>query len=157
MDEPDIQFELRPLAAADCQAVSDLLQEYAKDEILLWRTPEDILAHLECFRVAVADGTVGGCVALHDYGNGLIELRSLAVARHLWGRGCGRALVSDAVAAAAEGRNIRVFALTLRVDFFENCGFTVGDKLFFPEKVWSDCQYCHKRDRCDETAVYIDL
>jgi amino-acid N-acetyltransferase len=31
------------------------------------------------------------------------------------------------------------------------------DKALFPEKIWSDCQACPKRDRCDEEAVLREV
>jgi len=44
-------------------------------------------------------------------------------------------------------------ALTYAVSFFVRNGFEVVDKEIFPEKVWTDCMNCPKRNACDEIAV----
>jgi N-acetylglutamate synthase-like GNAT family acetyltransferase len=60
----------------------------------------------------------------------------------------------------AEARRLRyptIFALTRAVGFFEKLGFVVTGKERFPEKVWRDCVLCPLQQRCDETAVVMDL
>lgn len=137
--------------------VAALLQHYAAREILLWRTPEDILAHAQDFLVTEDDNGITGCVALHDYGSGLYEIRSLAVTPAQTGRGLGGALVGGCIdRARARGGN-EVFALTRQVDFFVHLGFRQVDRERFPDKVWRDCRLCPHRDCCDETAVALTL
>ena len=53
--------------------------------------------------------------------------------------------------------NWRLFALTLRPDFFSSLGFEEVPKSLFPEKIWSDCSKCAKRSRCDETAMLLKV
>ncbi|HMP42359.1 MAG TPA: hypothetical protein PKA05_18420, partial [Roseiflexaceae bacterium] len=50
-----------------------------------------------------------------------------------------------------------IFALTRAVGFFTKLGFVVTGNERFPEKVWRDCVLCPLRDRCDETAVVLEL
>ena len=56
-----------------------------------------------------------------------------------------------------ELRPARVFALTYRANFFCRLGFRIVSKELFPQKIWSDCSVCPKKDRCDETAVLMEL
>ena len=55
------------------------------------------------------------------------------------------------------GGPFRVFALTYQEKFFRHLGFRIVDKSLFPEKIWSDCAVCPKKDRCDEIAVLMEI
>jgi len=66
-------------------------------------------------------------------------------------------LVQGAIALACKRHAKRIFALTMRPRLFQRLGFKVVDKELFPQKVWSDCSKCPKRDCCDEVAVSLDL
>ena len=107
--------------------------------------------------MAELNGEVIACVALHDYSAGLFEIRSLAVVPEYNAQGIGRQLVLKAIDQAGAKSGKRVFALTKKGAFFEKLGFQQGEKELFPQKVWQDCQLCHKRDRCDEDAYYFDI
>ena len=155
MSNDDIH--IRQATPGDCEAIAVILDEYAREEVLLWRTRDDIMARIAKFLVAESGDEVVGCVALHPYGNGLYEIRSLAVEKQWTGKRIGSLLTTASVEHARDENGIRVFALTRKVDFFLRCGFEISDKNFFPQKVWADCATCHKRDRCDETAVHVDL
>ncbi len=153
----DLTVTIRPMAPDECKAIAKILEYYAAREILLWRTAEDILAHVESFLVATCDDEILGCIALHDFEGGLFELRSLAVRHDLTGLGIGRQLVDAAIAVGRERGAIRLFALTSKQDFFSRFGFHSVPKEEFPQKVWRDCQQCRKRDACDETAVTFSI
>ncbi len=145
------------MVADEVAAVAATLQYYASRAVLLWREPEEILAHLDSFLVAADQESVRGCVALQDFGNGLYEVRSLAVHHEYTGRGIGAALVQGSIAKARGQQAREVFALTKKVAFFQRFGFRLEAKERFPQKVWRDCQKCPKREHCDETAVAIWL
>ena len=98
-----------------------------------------------------------GCVAMYGYGNGLYELRSLAVEKEWNGQGIGRLLTNASIEHVHRLGGLRFFALTRKIEFFLKAGFVLSEKDFFPQKVWADCVSCHKRDRCDESAVHIDF
>lgn len=156
MDAGPAAAAVRALQPTDVEAVARILQHYASQEILLWRTPADIQAHAANFLVAEAGGAVVGCVALQDYDDDRYELRSLAVAEGQTGRGIGSALVQAALDLAQARGARELFALTRRVAFFAGRGFRVVPKERFPQKVWRDCLRCRKRDCCDETAVAVE-
>ncbi len=145
----------RKMNSDEAGAIAAILQHFATKAVLLWRTTEDILAHEHSFFVAESDGDVMGCVALHDYGNGLYELRSLAVREDCQGFGLGGFLVRELVAESQRIGATALFALTKKTDFFSKMGFVIEEIDQFPEKIWKDCQLCPKRDRCDETPVVI--
>lgn len=151
------QVTIRPLRAEDCETVAELMAHYARKEILLWRTADDLKRHLHDFLVAELPGRVVGCVGLRNYGRGLFEVRSLAVAPELRELGIGKRLLAGAIAAARRHGCQRLFALTTSPDFFCRNGFSEAARSEFPEKIWSDCRGCFKRDRCDEVAVRLLL
>ncbi|MGZ8513057.1 MAG: argininosuccinate synthase, partial [Candidatus Limnocylindria bacterium] len=86
---------------SDVDAIGRINERYARRGILLSRTPEEIAEQIGSFRVAELDGAVCGIAALRDYGDGLGELRSLAVDEAVQGRGlgtcsCGRSCATHA-------------------------------------------------------------
>ena len=141
----------------DAYKIPELLAPWVARQIVLPRTAQDILKHLANFLVARCDGALVGVVAVRDFGDGLNEIRSLAVASGFEGAGLGSALVQGAIGLARKRYAKRIFALTMRPRLFQRLGFKVVDKELFPQKVWSDCSKCPKRDCCDEVAVSLDL
>jgi amino-acid N-acetyltransferase len=142
----------------DVDSIWRLLGVYAERRLLLPREKSDIRARLPVFTVAELDGRFAGCVAVRDFGAGLFEIRSLAVPEEFNGRWIGTSLVHGAVERLrATPPPRRVFALTLRPGLFVRAGFKVVDKSLFPQKIWSDCSQCPKKDCCDETAVLLEL
>lgn len=149
------QVILRPAEPQDVHNIHLLLHDYATEGVLLDRSEEDITHYLENFTVAVDENSdLLGCMAVRDFGNDLLEVRSLAIRRDLRKSGIGRKLIAKAVERLNNARQTyRLFALTLQPGFFERLGFEVVEKELFPEKIWADCIHCPKQDRCDEIAV----
>jgi len=149
---------VRPARPEDVDGILELLDSYAKDRVLLPRTREDLLSRLGNFLIAEKDGKIVGCGALRDYEGNLYEVRSLAVHRDFNGYGIGSKIVTESL-KKVKGKNepVRVFALTYRPHFFKRLGFEIVSKDEFPEKIWSDCSICRKKDCCDEIAVLIRL
>ena len=146
---------LRAAVPEDASGIAGLLHSYAVDGVLLDRSEEDILFYLANFTVAVdADGSLLGCMAVRDFGNDLLEVRSLAIRQNLRRSGIGRRLVEKAIQRLdAERGSYRLFALTLQPGFFERLNFNIVEKELFPEKIWADCSHCPKQHCCDEYAV----
>lgn len=147
-------MKLRKAVPADVPAIYRLVNEFARQGIMLRRTMLQLCQHLREFTVACDDGgnVIGvGALALlwHDLG----EVRSLAVAPEWHGQGVGRAVVEALVAEAEALGLVRVFALTYQQAFFERLGFQVVKKETLPQKVWTDCVVCPKFHACDEIAV----
>jgi len=152
-----IALKLRPAAEGDVEQIWEILAKYSRLRLLLPRSRDDIRAVLSSFHVAEVDGRFAGCVALRDFGGGLYEVRSLAVPEELGGMGVGTALVKELLEHVATLKPCRLFALTYRSAFFKHLGFRVVDKSLFPEKIWSDCSICPKKESCDETAVLMEF
>ena len=148
---------MRPATEKDIESIWELLAVYSKKRLLLPRTREEIRERLPSFIVAEQRGVFSGCVALRDFGGRLYEIRSLAVPEGLNGAGIGTALVSEAVSRLKASAPCRIFALTYRARLFQRAGFRIVDKSLFPQKIWSDCSLCPKKESCDETAVLLEL
>lgn len=148
---------VRPADSGDVEAIFELLELYSASGIVLKRSKEDIAGYLKNFIVAVDNGSVCGCCAARDFGNNLLEVRSLVVAPECQGQGIGKKLVSFIIDRLdRERKSWRLFTLTLQVAFFQSLGFHVVEKEIFPEKIWSDCSKCSKFHCCDETALLLE-
>ncbi|MFA4943831.1 MAG: GNAT family N-acetyltransferase [Lentisphaeria bacterium] len=155
-----ILHKLRPARLADAEVLVGLIAPYVESGLVLPRSAAEVREQAGQFLVAEnGTGAIVGCVALRDYGAGLVEIRSLAVAPAFGNHGIGSHLVESAVALAKERGAARIFALTMRPHLFCRLGFhEVAKERWlreFPQKVWNDCRFCRKRDRCDETAVLL--
>ena len=146
-------MRLRNAAESDVPSLLALINGYAERGLLLSRTEASLRARLADFTVAEVDGQVAGCAALTDLGPGLAEVRSLAVAAELAGRGIGGALVEHLVAQAGRRGFHEVLALTRRTSFFEALGFQATRRERFLDKLMVDCQTCPLNLCCDETAM----
>ena len=147
---------IRKARLADAQAISDLVNHFAAQGLLLSRDPEDVSQHIRDFFVAESDRIVA-CCALRTGWADLAEVRSLAVSESHRGQGIASALVKEALREARELGYQRVFALTYVPDFFARLGFVRVDKTTLPQKIWTDCVKCPKFPQCDEVAVAITL
>ncbi len=158
LDESRAKIIIRKAVETDIEAICTLMKLYAAAQIVLPRDHRDILEHLGNFWVATSSDKFAGCVAVRDFGNDLFEIRSLAVAPELTGQRIGSSMIKNLIAHfRAQRRPIRLFALTYRANFFINLGFSLVNKEQFPEKIWSDCAKCPKREHCDEDALLISL
>lgn len=137
----------------DAPRVHELIAEYSREEILLPRSLAEICENIRDFAVVESGGDVVGCGALHFYGDDLAEVRSIAVARELQGRGAGRLVVEALLAEARQHRVGRVCLFTRIPDYFARLGFVPVAHESLPQKIWKDCLKCPRFYRCDETAM----
>jgi len=150
-------MNVRQAKIQDARAINALINEYAEQDMMLFRSLADIYENLRSFHVAEEDGRVVGCCALHIIWQDLAEIKSLAVDQSRKGAGIGKALVEASLTHAKDIGLPQVFALTLEPAFFEKLGFERVDRDELPMKVWSDCARCPKQDHCDETALIKNL
>lgn len=157
---------VRPAVYPDVAGIAALVNDQARRGNLLPRSPQSIAATIGDWIVAAVPSGNGpdsweqeilGCVSLLSYPSGLVEVRSLAVQDSAQGLGIGRRLMEALMEEARQRQIATLFALTRVVGFFEQFGFAVTDRHRFPEKVWQDCWQCPLRERCDETAVILEL
>jgi argininosuccinate synthase len=107
----------------DVDAILQINERFARRGILLSRTPEEIAEAIGTFRVSELDGEVVGIAALRDYGDGIGELRSLAVSDTVQGRGMGEMLVRSIVKDARDAGMTRLYVLTANPGYFALHGF----------------------------------
>ena len=149
---------VRSARIADARPIHQLLLKYAGDGLMLPRSLSDIYEYIRNFYVYEdQDGRVVGAVCLQISWEDLAEVRSLAVAEAVSGRGIGRALVEQCLDEARTLGLPKVFALTYKVSFFNKLGFHEIEKSELPHKIWGDCIKCAKFPECDETAMMIKL
>ena len=146
-------MEVRSAKIPDVKTIYSLINSYAEQDKMLFRSMADIYENLQSFSIADINDNVVGCCALQIIWADLAEIKSLAIDEKNTGKGTGKMLVADAIEKAGQLGLTRVFALTLEPEFFEKLGFRVIEKDALPMKVWSDCARCPKQDHCDETAV----
>jgi amino-acid N-acetyltransferase len=141
---------------SDTRSILNLIGHYSAKGLMLPRSFAQVVEKVRDFNVALdgGDGTqVKGIVALHVVGEDLAEVRSLAVAEELQGKGVGRQLMEMCLKDAQEMRLPRIFTLTYQTAFFDKLGFTKVEKLTLPQKIWGDCVHCAKFSDCDEIAM----
>ena len=152
------EITIRCARLGDMKQVERLINRFAKSNLMLPKTQEQLSRHFREFVVAVdAENRVVGCGALRVYSESLAEISSLAVEESTHGRGVGRQLVERLIDEARGLGLTTVFALTLQELFFHRLGFRTVTKERFPLKVWADCRMCPKLHACDEIAVAYDL
>ncbi|HEB69362.1 MAG TPA: N-acetyltransferase [Desulfobulbus sp.] len=139
----------------DVRAIHALLQGFADQGLLLARSISSLYDQLRDF-IVYDDGGVLGVCSLHISWDNLAEIRSLAVAPEVQGRGVGTRLVSSCLDEAESLEIGQVFVLTYQADFFRKLDFVDKDKKDLPHKIWSDCLHCPKFPDCDEEALLWD-
>jgi amino-acid N-acetyltransferase len=150
-------IEIRKALTKDAVVIHKLVNDFAKQEVMLPRTLLSVYENIRDFHVAVEDGRVVGCSALHFTWGDMAEVRSLAVDPEAGGQGIGRMLVEANIAEARAHSLVQVYAFTYVTGFFDKLGFRVVPHEEMPRKVWMDCVNCHKFNCCDEVAMVLDL
>ena len=148
-----LSMNIRSAKISDVKAIYSLINFYAEQDEMLFRSMADIYKNLQAFTVVELEGNVIGCCALEIIWSDLAEIKSLAVDEANTEKGIGKMLVTAAAEQARQLGLQRLFALTLKPDFFEKLGFEIVEKETLPMKVWSDCAKCPKQQNCDEIAV----
>ena len=117
----------------DVRAIHALLQGFADQGLLLARSISSLYDQLRDFIVYDNGGVLGVC-SLHISWDNLAEIRSLAVAPEVQGRGVGTRLVSSCLDEAESLEIGQVFVLTYQADFFRKLDFVDKDKKDLPHK-----------------------
>jgi N-acetylglutamate synthase-like GNAT family acetyltransferase len=147
----------RKAKTSDAPEIFRLIAQFAAQGFLLPRNEEEIRRNISHFLVLEEKGRLLSCVGLESYGAELAEVRSLAVAEDLQGRGLGAQLIEYALEEARRREIARVFAVTHAPKFFLRQGFTTVSRQTLTEKIERDCHGCPKRRSCRLTAVVATL
>jgi amino-acid N-acetyltransferase len=150
-------LQVRKARMRDIQPMLALINDYARDGIMLPRTEFELSEGVRDFSVILDQDTLVGCAALHFYGPTIAEVRSLAVSPTLRGQGSGRVLMEALEAEARDFGLSALFAFTYVPGFFEKLGYHEVERGELPLKAWKDCLRCPKFQACDEIAVLKPL
>jgi amino-acid N-acetyltransferase len=150
-------MKIRKATLNDADGILDLINVHAEIGQMLFRSREDVCAHIQDFLIAEKDGRIVGACGLSFGPGSLVEVRSLAVLPDYYRQGFGTALVNESIAQATLAECDRIFVLTYAIPVFEKLGFRIISMDQLPDKIWKDCQGCRKQDHCDETAMIRDL
>ncbi len=148
---------IRKARIKDIERIQELINQFAKQELMLPRSLSDLYESLRDFLVYEHNQRIVGCCALHIIRQGLVEIRSLAVNRHHQNKGIGRQLVNAAIVEAKQLGCESVFLLTYIPDYFKSFGFRKISKEKLPHKIWVECINCPKFPDCKEVALIKKL
>ena len=105
-----MDITIQPADEADIDGILTIVNAYAAQNLMLPRTPEQILSVLADFLVAEHEGRVVGCGSNVPLTPELVELRSLAVLPEYRSTGLGQRLV-EALVAKARGTALPRYVL----------------------------------------------
>jgi amino-acid N-acetyltransferase len=116
-------IEVRPACTSDIKGIHNLIANFASDGRMLQKETVTLYESVQEFMVAVEDGQVVGCGALHVLWEDLAEVRSVAITENLRGNGIGNQILERIIDRARELGLSRIFCLTFETKFFGRHGF----------------------------------
>ncbi|ASY28242.1 amino-acid N-acetyltransferase [Candidatus Planktophila limnetica] len=116
-------MEIRPARTSDIKGIRTLIDTYAVGKRLLTKETVTLYESVQEFSVAIDNGEVVGCAALHVLWEDLAEVRTVAVIERLRGTGVGHQLMQAIEERAREIGVKRIFCLTFETTFFGRHGF----------------------------------
>jgi amino-acid N-acetyltransferase len=144
---------IRKARVKDLKTIQSLINAFAKKDLMLPRSLNELYENIRDFWVAEHDGKVIGCAALHICWDDLAEIKSVAVVTHKQGKGIGRRLVDVCIDEARMLGSRKVFVLTYKPGFFNKFGFRRIRNSALPHKIWAECINCCKFPNCKELAL----
>jgi amino-acid N-acetyltransferase len=150
---PDTATAIRRARVDDVQRLYELISYYAARDVMLHRPLDTLYNKVREFYVVEAEGEVVGCAALRIVWRDLAEVVSLVVHPDFHGHNLGRKLVAALFTEARELAIPTVCTLTLQPGFFSRLGFRELPKVHLHHKLWQDCDFCPKKERCDEVPM----
>jgi len=148
---------LRHATVKDAQQIQDLIMHYAKKDMILPRSLNELYENVRDFVVLEKKGTIIACGALHVCWEDLSEVKSLAVSPRYKRKGYGSRIVKYLLKESETLGVRKVFTLTYQVEFFKAMGFRIVSMETLPKKIWAECIKCVRFSSCNETALIINL
>ena len=145
--------EIRPAKSTDIKGIRALIDTYAPQRRLLSKETVTLYESVQEFTVAIDNGVVVGCGALHVLWEDLAEVRTVAVAEHLRRKGVGHQILEAVIARARTIGVSRIFCLTFETEFFGKHGFEEIQGTPVEPEVYS--QLLHSYDT--GIAEFLDL
>jgi amino-acid N-acetyltransferase len=116
-------IEVRPARTSDIKGIHKLIVEFASGGRMLQKETVTLYESVQEFVVAVDNGKVIGCGALHVLWEDLAEVRSVAISEELRGKGIGNQILERIIEKAHDLGLSRIFCLTFETKFFGRHGF----------------------------------
>lgn len=114
---------VRPARAPDVKGIRDLVGPYVASRAIVPKPAVSYYEGLSEFRVIEFEGEIVACGAIHVMWDDVAEVRTVAVAPRVKGRGVGSTLLTALLADARRLGVSRVFCLTFETRFFGRHGF----------------------------------
>ena len=118
-----MSIEIRPAKTQDISCIRALIDTYTLGGRLLNKETVMLYEDVQEFTVAIEDGVVVGCGALHVLWEDLAEVRTVAVVDKLKGQGVGHEILEAIINRARVIGVSRIFCLTFETAFFGRHGF----------------------------------
>ena len=118
-----MSIEIRPAKTQDIPGIRALIDTYTLGGRLLNKETVMLYEDVQEFTVAIEDGVVVGCGALHVLWEDLAEVRTVAVVDKLKGQGVGHEILEAIINRARVIGVSRIFCLTFETAFFGRHGF----------------------------------
>ena len=148
---------IRKAKIEDIKQAQDLINSYARQDLMLPRSLNELYENIRDFWMAVQGKKIIGCCALHVSWGDLTEIKSLAVAKKEQKRGIGRELVSACLREAKDLGAKKIFVLTYKPEYFRKFGFRRIKHSALPHKIWAECINCPKFPDCHEIPLVKQL
>ena len=118
-----MSIEIRAAKTQDIPGIRALIDTYTLGGRLLNKETVMLYEDVQEFTVAIEDGVVVGCGALHVLWEDLAEVRTVAVVDKLKGQGVGHEILEAIINRARVIGVSRIFCLTFETAFFGRHGF----------------------------------
>lgn len=116
-------IEVRAAKTSDIKGIRKLIDLYAPQRRILSKETVTLYESVQEFVVAVDGNEVVGCGALHVLWEDVAEVRTVAVAEDLRGKGVGHQLLEKLIERAKIVGVKKLFCLTFETEFFGRHGF----------------------------------
>ena len=125
---------IRPAHLEDIPYIEKWTAPLQNKGVLIDRTTEDIARHINDYQIMLRDGTLVGCLALHDLGDESCELACLVVSEDARRLNLGSALLDKAELTAKNQQQKQLFVLTTQaIDWFIERGFKLSSPSALPK------------------------
>ena len=116
-------IEIRAARTSDVKGIRKLIDLYAPQRRILSKETVTLYESVQEFVVAVDGEKLVGCGAMHVLWEDVAEVRTVAVAEELRGKGVGHQILLKLIERAEAVGVKKIFCLTFETDFFGRHGF----------------------------------
>lgn len=148
---------IRKARIQDITQIQDLINFFAKQDLMLPRSLNELYETLRDFWVYEENKRLVACCALRVSWQDLAEVKSLAVKKNRQRQGIGGQLITACINEAKTLGIKKIFVLTYKPEIFRRFGFKKIRHSNLPHKIWAECINCPKFPNCQEVAMVKQL